>query len=133
MLLLGPSSWRLLVVFLPFLYVGPIPTVGSRVRSAAVPGLAAPLRGLPGPVVAESTLPAPTLVPTQYQRPSHAPASVSTWWRPLGTMSGVPETGSVMTSASRSKTLATRSASTTSRGAPAATTLPRFMAIMWSA
>ena len=59
----------------------------------------------------------------------HSTATLT--WRPMGTISGVPETGSSMTRQARSKTSRTSSSVTTSAGGPSATNAPPFMATRW--
>ena len=60
-------------------------------------------------------------------------AATRMWWRPRGSIRGLPVTGSGTTSQASPKTSATRPASTISAGGPAATIAPSFIAMRWSA
>lgn len=56
------------------------------------------------------------------ERPSPETGRPPLWWRPMGTVMGVPATGSPTTWASRPNTLATSASSTISVGGPSTTT-----------
>jgi len=64
---------------------------------------------------------------------SYTSTRACAWWRPIGTIMGVCETGSTTTRESIEKTSRTSSSVTTSTGLPSATSRPAFIATIWSA